>query len=552
MTTTLDGLIVGAGFSGIALACELKKRNCSFLITDSATSVGGTWFANRYPGARCDTPTVDYSFHNAPDFDATWEWSEDFATQPEILEYLQRYCVFQSLESHLRLNRKLQVLSWEEKKSQWHATFSDGTSITTRCVALALGALAKPSIPILPGQELFQGNQWHTAQWPRNNPSFENKTVAVIGTGASGIQIIPEIAKNCKTLYVLQRDTSLAMPANSNPQAFLNRRRTRKLQRQMFLAMLEKSQFGSSSPIPLAAGTSMSDAEIQARFDQAWQNSDLFALVGISTDLFTSQETNRRVEELFFNRVRSLTSTLTPSLSPFATKRICIERGYYEALRRKNVQLIHTLDHSLSLTQQALRCTPDLEKHHQKSLHSSLDYHSQPNSNTKTLQIDSLIYATGFEAFTGAILDVDVIGKSHTNLKDTWRDYPSNVLGILVPNFPNLFLMQGPGSPSVLTNMAQTAQVQARWITEMICNTLSLNSNATLECSVQQETDWRHHVQSLAQHTLFTKSRSWYRQTNQANPQGYFLPYIDGLPRYSKQCQALIAKLSQNTSSSIE
>ena len=245
MPNTLDCLIVGAGFSGIALATELKKRNCTFLIADQNPSVGGTWFTNRYPGARCDTPTVDYAFHQSPLFDQTWQWSEDFATQPEILEYLQQFTNFEQLQPFLLLNTKLSDLTWDEKRKQWQATFTDGKTLTARFIALALGSLSKPFTPTLPGHEQYEGQQWHTAQWPDTCPSFRDKSIAVVGTGASGIQIIPELAKECKKLYVIQRTPSLAMPASDNQQAFINRRRIRKTQRKLFLNMLENSQFGS-------------------------------------------------------------------------------------------------------------------------------------------------------------------------------------------------------------------------------------------------------------------------------------------------------------------
>lgn len=539
MPNTLDCLIVGAGFSGIALATELKKCNCTFRIADQNPSVGGTWFTNRYPGARCDTPTVDYAFHQSPLFDQTWQWSEDFATQPEILEYLQQFTNFEQLQPFLLLNTKLSDLTWDEKRKQWQATFTDGKTLTARFIALALGSLSKPFTPTLPGHEQYEGQQWHTAQWPDTCPSFRDKSIAVVGTGASGIQLIPELAKECKKLYVIQRTPSLAMPASDNQQAFINRRRIRKTQRKLFLNMLENSRFGSSSPTAKTPGTNMSDEELETRFDICWRNADLFAMIGITTDLFSNIQSNRRVENLFHQRLRShslsksLADTLLNTPDPFGTKRICIERGFYASLSKSNVQLIDVRDSDVSLERYSIHCSKS--NRNEKLLPTD----HQPERSTG-YQIDAVIYATGFEAFTGAILDVDIQGCSGVQLKDFWVSFPKTIAGIFVRGFPNLFLLQGPGSPSVLTNMAQSAQVQARLISQTICNQLDVH-DSVIEVTSNQEIQWMSHNQMLVEKTLFYNTRSWYSQKSNVNPQSHFLPYVGGIPKYEKEYQSIIA-----------
>ena len=540
MATVLDCLIIGAGFSGIALASELKKRNHSFLLVDRAPSIGGTWQANRYPGARCDTPTVDYAFHTDAEFDKTWEWSEDYATQPEILEYLQRFTSFQQLDHHLELNATVNEIAWDAARCCWQVKLSTHRTIACRFVALALGALSKPFTPPMTNLAQFQGTVLHTASWPHSPPNFRDQHVAILGTGASSIQLVPELANICKQLVIFQRTPPLAMPQARNENAFNNRKRMKRHQRQLFLSTLSRNRYASSSPFHTDLGESLSEAQLKLRFDQLWDNGDLFAMVGIAADLFTDPAFNNRVRKLFIDRIEAQFSNqnFDPSITDIdytlGTKRICIERGYYRALQQANVQLVSTKNQSLSLSHDSILLT-------NSSPTQELQQRGLPTVQ-RAYRVDTIICATGFDPFTGPLLDVDIQGQGGLTLQSHWDSEIKSMLGMLVHGFPNMFLLQAPGSPSVLSNMAQSSQFQANWIARCI-DQIKPRSQPVLSVSAQDEARWTTHAETLVKNSLFVDSKSWYNRKSERNANGNFLPYIGGQPNYARECESFLQRL---------
>lgn len=517
----VDAVVVGAGFGGLYTLHRLRQLGFSVQAFEAAEGVGGTWYWNRYPGARCDVESLQYSYSFSPELDEEWHWTERYATQPEILRYLNHVADRFSLRPHIRFNTRVRAATFDERDQVWLIETQQGDRLRARFFILASGCLSVPRLPELPGIERFKGRILQTAKWPHDGVNFSGQRVGVVGTGSSGIQSIPVIARQAGQLVVFQRTPSFSVPARNGPidPDYLRRFKANAAQ----LRVGARASFGGFAPTgegdPPPA-LSVSAEERQRRYEQNWTRGGLEFMTTF-IDLFFDRKANDTAVEFLHDKIRSTVTNpavaerLLPRSYPAFAKRLCVDTDYFETYNRPNVTLVDIREHPiLELTETGLR------------------------TDSAHYELDSLIFATGFDAVTGAALAIDIRGRSGISLCDHWSSGPRTYLGLAVAGFPNLFLVTGPGSPSVLSNMVLSIEQHVDWI----ANCLSfLRSNAlhTIEATEAAESEWITHVASLGDATLFTQAHSWYVGANVPNKPRVFLAYFGGVGTYRQKCDEI-------------
>jgi cation diffusion facilitator CzcD-associated flavoprotein CzcO/acetyl esterase/lipase len=520
--TDVDVVVVGAGFSGLYLIYKLRELGLSVRCFEKADDVGGTWFWNRYPGARCDIQTLDYSYSFDPELEKEWQWSEKYATQAEILKYQQFVAEKYDLRKHISFSSCVSSAKWDEKQVLWKINTEQGEELSCRFFIMATGCLSIPKKIDIPGFDAFSGESYLTAEWPHEDIDFSGKKVAVIGTGSSGIQCIPLIAKQASELTVFQRTANFVMPARHGeiPQYKLEEFKDRDTYREK----ARKSAGGVSTASPCGLAVLASDEEIKARFERAWALGDLVENVMTFDDIGSSELANQYRSDFLREKIKEtvndpeLAEILSPTSHPFGTKRPCLHNNYLETFNQAHVQLID------------LRKTP-------------LDCITETGIKTsnKTYNFDVIVYATGFDAMTGAINAVDINGVEGESLKEKWKDSPKTYLGLMTSGFPNLFLVTGPGSPSVLSNMMVSIEQHVEWIGECI-DYMQSNNFYQIEPTTIAEDAWVKHVADLGDITLYPQVDSFYTGANIPGKPKVFLPYIGGVGTYREVCNEVIEK----------
>ncbi len=521
--TNYDVAVVGAGFAGLYMLYRLRDKGLSIRVYDAADGVGGTWFWNRYPGARCDVESLEYSYQFSADLQQEWEWTERYAAQPEILSYIQHVADRFDLLRDIKLNTRVLAAQFDTNKEYWDIETDEEGSVSAKYFILATGPLSSPFIPDILGRNRFVGEQFHTGRWSKNHTDFSGKKVGVIGTGSSAVQCIPIIAEQADQLTVFQRTANYTVPAGNRPldpelqseikadYTGLRRRNDKTL-----------GGFGSAYPAYEESALDVSDEQRQQRYESRWSEVGGLLYLGAYGDLLTNNEANQTAAEFVRQKIRDIVNdpavaeTLTPH-SLIGCKRICCGTNYYETYNRNNVRLVDISKSGIEeITEHGLR-TSDEE-----------------------FDLDYIIFATGFDAMTGAILNIDIRGRSGQSLKEKWSDGPVNYLGAGTSGFPNMFTVVGPGNPSVLTNLVCTIEHHVEWIVECI-SYLRVNAISMIEVTPEAEKSWVSHVNELAENTIFPRCNSWYVGANIPGKPRVFMPYL-GLPSYKEKC----AEIAQN------
>ncbi|MEZ5558015.1 MAG: NAD(P)/FAD-dependent oxidoreductase [Pseudomonadales bacterium] len=529
--TGFDVVIVGAGFAGMYLLHRLREIGLTARVYEAGDNVGGTWYWNRYPGARCDAESLAYSFSFSPELEQQWEWSERYATQPEILRYAEHVAERFDLRRDIRFERRVTSASFDPAAGQWRVTTDKGDRASARFCIMATGCLSVPQLPDIPGIEDFQGRRYQASMWPHDGVDFSGQRVGIIGTGSSGIQAIPVIARQAAHLYVFQRTPNFSVPAENAPldpdwvAAFKRHYQAHRRNHRLGLG----SGFGDLQIEPkeqgpaVETGAQLSDAELDDLLEEYWRVGGA-RFIGAVGDTMMNPETNRRVADFVRRKIRAIVrdpetaEALCPTDHPIGTKRICVDTGYYDTYNRDNVTLVN------------LRRTP-IEKVTADGIQTSDRHYA----------LDTLVLATGFDAMTGALLRIDVRGRDGLRLADKWRDGPRAYLGIGMAGFPNLFTVTGPGSPSVLSNMLVSIEQHVDWMVDCL-RFMDEHGYTQVEADPAAEEAWVDHVNEVAAATLFPKAGSWYMGANVEGKPRVFMPYAAGVGPYREVCDAVAAK----------
>lgn len=518
----LDLVIVGAGFAGLYLLHRARSMGLSAQVIEAAGDVGGTWWWNRYPGARCDVESMQYSYSWDEALQQEWQWSERFAAQPEILRYIRHVADRHDLRRDITFNLRVTKAAYDEGAGCWTVATDDGETRRARYVVLATGCLSAAKMPEIEGRDSFAGEVFHTGDWPHEGVDFTGKRVAVIGTGSSGIQAIPEIAKQAAHLTVFQRTPNFSVPARNQKLSEQYVRGWKVDYPALRKRAREETGSGTLYDFPHCSALALSPDAREAEYRWRWEKGGANFMHAFN-DLVLNEEANRTAANFVRDRIREIVrdpetaDALCPTDYPIFTKRICVDSGYFETFNRPNVQLV-----SLRKTP-IQRITPD-----------------GIETTAGTQAFDAIVYATGFDAMTGAITAIDLRGRDGLSIKDKWAEGPHSYLGLAVAGFPNLFTITGPGSPSVLSNVVLSIEQHVDWIMALFAHMRQEGIQA-IEADRQAEDDWVDHVREVAARTLLPKAASWYMGANVPGKPRVFMPYI-GVAEYRKTCDRVAAE----------
>jgi cation diffusion facilitator CzcD-associated flavoprotein CzcO len=517
----LDAVIVGAGFAGMYMLHRLRGLGFKARVFEAGSGVGGTWYWNRYPGARCDVESVQYSYQFDGALQQEWEWSERYAAQPEILRYANHVADRFDLRRDMQFNTRVISAAFDEGRGRWAIETSDGARISAQFCIMATGCLSSPNLPKFEGIKRFKGDRYHTGNWPHEDVDFTGKRVAVIGTGSSAVQSIPIIAGQAKHLYVFQRTANYAVPAHNAPldQAYV---KEVKANYPAMRARAKQTMTGIDFDYSDVKALETPPAARTAEFERRWQRGGL-SFLGAFQDLMVSEEANGTAAEFVRRKIRErvedpkLAELLAPK-NTIGCKRLCIDIGYYETFNRSNVELIDVSEEPVeAITDKGVR------------------------AKGKVYEVDVIVFATGFDAMTGALLKIDIRGRNGLRLQQKWSEGPRSYLGIAMAGFPNLFSITGPGSPSVLTNMLPTIEQHVDWIAGVLEH-MRERGLTEIEPEARAEEEWVDHVGELAGRTLRYTCSSWYLGVNIPGKPRVFMPYIGGFPRYVDRCSEIADK----------
>lgn len=520
-TPGLDAVVVGAGFAGLYALHKLRSQGLSVRVIEAAPDVGGTWYFNRYPGARCDVESVDYCYSFSDELQQEWNWTEKYATQREILRYLNWVADKLDLRRDITFDTKVTSAVLDEDTLRWEVTTDAGEVIAARFCLMATGPLSAALTPDFPGLDTFAGDVYHTAHWPHEGVDFTAKRVAVIGTGSSGVQSIPVIAEQAAQLYVFQRTPNYSVPAGNRP---LSAEEMAEVKANYAERRRLSWRSGGGSP-HIAHPKLTMDAtpeERRAAFEKRWELGGVLYSKTFSDQMIT-MEANEEARKFYEEKVRAViddpevADLLIPNDHPIGTKRICTDTNYFQTFNRPNVTLV------------SVRKTPII----------SIDS-SGINTTEAHYDLDAIVLATGFDAMTGALAKIDIIGRNGETLRDDWKDGPRTYLGLGVDGFPNLFIVSGPGSPAVLANMVLHAEAHVNWIADAI-SYLDDHSYAAIEATAEAVDNWNAELAQRADATLFTKANSWYMGANvPGKPRGFML-FLGGFAAYNDICAEVAA-----------
>lgn len=516
----LDVLIVGAGFAGLYMLHKARAMGLSALALDAAASVGGTWYANRYPGARVDIQSLEYSFSFSEALQQTWQWTERYASQPELLRYANHVADRFGLRDGIRLRTRVTSAHFDDDTQRWRVASDDGQAWTARFLVMASGPLSTPNTPDFSGLPGFAGPVLHSAAWPHEPVDFSGRRVAVVGTGSSAVQMIPLIAQQAQSLTVFQRTAAYAVPAHNGP---LDPAREAAIKADYagFRARnrLRRTGFGCELPVSTVSALAVSAAEREAAFEERWRIGG-FSLLGAFADLMTDLRANALLAEFVRSKIReevrdpATAARLSPQ-QPIGCKRLCVDSGYYETFNRSNVALVDVSEAPIdAITPHGLQA-------------GGREYH-----------FDTLVLATGFDAVTGTLMRLDLRGRGGLRIQDKWRDGPLNYLGLAVAGFPNLFNIAGAGSTSAFTSVIVSIEHHVDWIADCIA-WLAAQGHATIEATEEEESRWVGYVTAVAQQTVFLGCNSWYLGANIPGKPRMFMPLAAGFPAYAERCAAV-------------
>ncbi len=519
-----DVIVVGAGFSGLYALHRLREMGLRVRVIEAAGDVGGTWYWNRYPGARCDAVSALYSYSFSPELEQDWSWREKYATQPEILDYIRHVADRFDMRRDIWFNTRVTGARYDDAANQWNVRTDRGDQVTAPYCIMASGCLSVGRTPSIPGLGESVLRVYHTGAWPHEGVDFTGQRVGVIGTGSSGVQLIPEIAKQAAALVVYQRTPNFVVPARNATIGPGTEIETKKVYRELragwrigqLLGAGEDLRPGNVFVRPISA-LSVSEAERQQEYERRWVAGGAF-FVGAFNDLMTDSRANQTAVDFVRGKIRNIVEdpataqALTPTDHPIGSKRICVGTDYFETFNRPNVSLVDLRSDPIVRIERDTLLT---ERGRQK--------------------LDALIFATGFDAMTGALLAMDIRGGDGLPLAERWAAGPRTYLGLAVSGFPNLFLVTGPGSPSVLGNVVSHIEQHVDFIVALIEDSRRRSVNR-LEVEPSAEEKWVARVNQHADATLFPKANSWYMGANIPGKPRIFMPFVGGIGLYREIC----------------
>jgi cation diffusion facilitator CzcD-associated flavoprotein CzcO len=515
--TDYDATVVGAGFAGLYSLHRLREMGMSVKVLERAGDVGGTWYHNRYPGARCDTESHVYCFSFCDDILEEWEYSERYPEQSEILEYFRYVADRLDLRKDIRFETEVETAAFDDDEGIWEVSTDNGESISTQHIILAVGPLSEPYVPDFDGLETYEGNLYHTAKWPHDPVDFDGERVAIIGTGSSGIQSIPRVAERAEDLTVYQRTPNYVIPARNRPLTDEDWEHFRENYDEIWKTA-RNTNSGHPFEYNYQTKEGLSDEEVQDVLEEQWDEGG-FRFFLTFGDLLSNEETNEAVSEFIRSNMREriddpeLEEKLVPHDHPYGTKRPPLDyEGYLEVYARDDVVLVDVGESPIQrFTEDGIR-TSDGHRPH-----------------------DSVVLATGFDAVTGSFTGIDILGNGGTRLEDKWDERPRSYLGIGVDDFPNMFMVSGPQSPSAITNQPVSIEQQVEWITDCI-GYLDETDLHYIEPRAESVSEWAQHTNEVADRTLYTEAESWYKGSNIPNKPDVFLPYPGGFDHYRDRC----------------
>jgi cyclohexanone monooxygenase len=518
----VDVVIVGAGFAGMYLLHRVRGLGMSAVVFEAAGGVGGTWYWNRYPGARCDVESMQYSYSFSPELQQDWQWSELFASQPEILRYANHVADRLDLRRDIRFETRVTEARFDEAEHRWSIRTDRGDRVSARYCVMATGCLSSARVPDLDGLASFKGKTYHTGHWPHEGVDFTGQRVAVIGTGSSAIQAIPVIAEQAAQLTVFQRTPNFSIPSRNGPMS-PNYEQSWKRAYPQRREQARDARTGILNDPNDKSALEVSDAERQREYEARWAAGGTSFMAAFN-DLIFDQQANDTAAEFVRSQIRgtvrdpAVAELLAPKNHPIGTKRICVDTDYYQTYNRDNVTLVDVRSTPITgITPNGLRV------------------------GDREYECDSIVFATGFDAMTGALTRVDIRGRTALSLRDKWEAGPRTYLGLMTAGFPNLFMITGPGSPSVLSNMMVSIEQHVDWISECLDYLRSRRLDC-IEAGVEAEDAWVNHVNEVAFSTLYPSANSWYMGANIPGKPRVFMPYIGGVGSYRGICAEVAAK----------
>ncbi|MCW5747373.1 MAG: NAD(P)/FAD-dependent oxidoreductase [Alphaproteobacteria bacterium] len=518
--TDFDVVIVGAGFAGMYMLHRLRGMGFSARVLEAGDGVGGTWYWNRYPGARCDVESMQYSFQFSDELQQQWNWSERYAPQPEILRYANHVADRFDLRRDITFNTRVTSAAFDEAADRWIIETAGGATLSARFCVMATGCLSAPNKPTIEGLESFRGAVYHTGEWPHEGVDFSGKRVGVIGTGSSAIQSIPIMARQAAQLFVFQRTPNYTVPAHNGPLDPAYQKAV-KADYARLRARAKSNPGGIDLSFNDRSALSATPEERRREYEARWAEGG-FAFMGAFGDLMFVQEANDTAADFVRGKIREIVKdpAVAEALSPrnvIGCKRLCVDTGYWETFNRPNVTLVDVSDRPIeAITATGVR------------------------ANGRDYELDAIVFATGFDAMTGALLRIDIRGVHGQALKDKWREGPKSYLGLAMAGFPNLFTITGPGSPSVLTNMLPSIEQHVDWIADCLAY-LRRQGLKRVEPSREAEEAWVAHARDVAGISLRATCSSWYVGANIPGKPRVFMPYIGGFPAYVQKCQQVVA-----------
>jgi cyclohexanone monooxygenase len=518
----LDVVIVGAGFAGLYALHKLRNMGLRCRVLEAGNGVGGTWFWNRYPGARCDVESVEYSFSFSQELEQEWDWTERYAAQPEILRYVNFVADRFDLRRDIQFDTRVEAAIYNERLCCWEVATDTGENFVAPVCVMATGALSSTKLPEIEGVETFAGSKFHTGRWPSEPVDLSTKRVGVIGTGSSGIQTITELAKGVRQLFVFQRTPHYTMPALNRPLTAAEIEDI-KANYPKIRDRARRSTSGIAfNPIPIYAAFDVTLMEREQAYAEHWAKGRN-SIVRAFTDVLVDEKANETAAKFVREKVRATVQdpVVAESLVPkhfIGTKRLCVDTGYYETFNRPNVHLVDLATNPiLAITKSGVR------------------------TKSGETELDVLVFATGYDAVTGALLNIDIRTSSGRTLRQKWAAGPRCYLGLLAAGFPNLFVITGPGSPSILSNVILSIEHHVDMLAECLAH-MRANGLATVDANLEAEDAWVQHVNDLAAATLYPRTASWYMGANVPGKPRVFLPYVGGVGRYQQVCRGIVSE----------
>jgi cyclohexanone monooxygenase len=518
-----DAIIVGAGVGGLYAIHRLRTLGLKVRAFEAGGGVGGTWYWNRYPGCRCDVESLEYSYSFSNELQQEWLWPERYGTQPEILRYVNHVADRFDLRREIEFNTRVKEVVFDSETNVWTVKTDEGKIASARYCIMATGNLSTPRRPNYSGLERFKGNWYHTGQWPHEGVDFTGLSVGVIGTGSSGVQSIPIIAKQAKRLYVFQRTANFSLPARNAPMnpdtetahkaEYLERR-----------GAAFDPPFGIAGyPPPQKSALDASEEERLQVYGAKWTEGGSISFLYSFNDLLLSKEANETASEFVRRKIRATVKdpetaeSLCPNDHPIGTKRLILDTDYYETYNRDNVTLVDIRDKPI------LEITP-----------------TGLSTADAKYQLDAIVFATGFDAMTGAMKEIDIHTDAEMSIQQKWEHGPRTYLGIMIAGFPNLFMITGPQSPGVKSQMILSCEQHVDWIANCL-QYLRARGISRIEAEQDAEDAWVRHTNEVANRTLYPQANSWYVGANIPGKPRIFMPYVGGVSAYKGRCDEVAA-----------